>query len=100
MKTKEDIFETLTLLRAELEGLGVLRIGVFGSFARDQQHLGSDVDLLLEFSTTPGLFRMAEVHLILERHLARRVDIATREMLSPLLQTRVLSEVIYEDDVS
>lgn len=97
MKTKEDIFRKLATLQADLDELGIVRIGLFGSFARGKPRADSDIDLLVEFINTPGLFQMAELHLQLEKGLGRRVDIATREMLSPQLKEQVLDEVVYDE---
>jgi len=100
MKTKEDIFRKLATLEPELDKLGILRIGLFGSFARGKPRADSDIDLLVEFINTPGLFQMAQLHLQLEKDLGRRVDIATPEMLSPQLKEQILNEVVYDEDAS
>ncbi|WP_407689955.1 nucleotidyltransferase domain-containing protein [Salisaeta longa] len=47
VKTKQDLAERLRRLRDDLRRLGVQRLGLFGSFQRDDPHLESDVDLLL-----------------------------------------------------
>jgi uncharacterized protein len=100
MKTKEDIFKKLSAHQAQLDELGIGRIGLFGSFARNTPGPDSDVDLLVEFIHTPGLCQMAELHLQLEKLFARRVDIATREMLAPSLKDHVLAEVVYDEPKS
>ena len=47
------IKERLPLLKAKYH---VKRIGIFGSFAREEQKKGSDVDVLVEFDAPIGFF--------------------------------------------
>ena len=74
---------------------GVKRMGVFGSFARGEQTVESDIDILVEFSRPIGLFRFVE----LERHLAEllgaKVDLATEQALKPAIKSEILGQVIY-----
>ena len=50
--TKRDVLKTLQQNSARLQALGVKRLGLFGSFAREEQKPASDIDLLVEFQ--PG----------------------------------------------
>jgi len=47
-------YEIINLIKAEKaflkENFGVLNIGLFGSYAKDQQNFDSDIDFLVEFS--------------------------------------------------
>ncbi|MDV7340414.1 nucleotidyltransferase family protein [Terasakiella sp. A23] len=97
MKNKEDIFKKLISLERDIAPFGVSRIGLFGSYARGNPRPDSDIDLLVEFINTPGLLQLAELHLLLEKSMARRVDLATHDMLSANLKDKVLEEVVYYD---
>ncbi len=56
MKTLEEIKRILTEHKDEIwEKYGVIKIGIFGSFARDEQKEVSDVDILVEFEKPIGL---------------------------------------------
>ena len=72
-------------MRAELpylrERYGVERIALYGSFARDEQTEGSDVDLLVDLSRPLGL-EFVELVEHLEKALGREPDVATFETLS------------------
>ena len=47
--TKIEILNYLTAHKTEFkEQFGVIRIGLFGSFARDEQNEDSDIDLAIE----------------------------------------------------
>jgi len=50
--TKNAVLDSFRQHEAELRAFGVQRLGLFGSFVRDQVTAHSDVDLLVEFA--PG----------------------------------------------
>ena len=91
--------ETITRLVARLEELRnryhVAHLSVFGSVARDQAGPGSDIDLLVEFSKTPGLFEFIDLKLYLEALLEAPVDLVTRRALKPQLREGILSGAIH-----
>jgi len=55
---------------------GVKRIGLFGSYAKDQPSEASDIDIVVEFGRPIG-FRFAEFAEYLEDILGKRVDVLT-----------------------
>ena len=96
VQRKEDIFEVLSQNQRRMESLGVRRIGLFGSFAREAQHAESDVDLLVDFEPGRKTFdNYMQLAFLLEDLLQRRVELVTREALSPHLGPRILEEVEY-----
>lgn len=76
------------------EKIGVSRLSIFGSVARDEARAGSDVDLLVEFSGDAGLFELFRLRNQLEAVLGTRVDLGTRDSLRPELRSVVLSEAV------
>jgi predicted nucleotidyltransferase len=74
----------------------VKRCGLFGSFARGEQHGQSDVDLLVEFEEGQKSFDNF-MHLIffLEEVFGRKVEVITPESLSPYVGPHILREVEY-----
>ena len=86
--------ELLRHHRAELAGVGVGSLALFGSVARDEATSDSDVDLLVEFVTPVGRFELFEVKRRLEEILGVRVDLTTPGGLKPSVRERVLSEAI------
>lgn len=54
---------------------------VFGSTARDEARAGSDIDILVRFDRTRGLFAFMQTKLDLERALGGKVDLVEVEAL-------------------
>jgi len=96
VQTRDDIFRMLTENRQQIAALGVLRIGLFGSFIRDEQRPQSDVDLLVHFEPGQKTFdHFMELVFLLEELFNRRVEVVTPEALSPHIGPRILEEVEY-----
>jgi predicted nucleotidyltransferase len=96
VEKKQDVLNLLHRNRSHLKSLGVRRLGLFGSFVRDQQDSDSDVDLLVEFEAQRKSFdAFMELCLFLEELLQRRVELVTAESLSPYLGPHILKEVEY-----
>lgn len=82
--------------------MGILRsrydvesLGVFGSVSRGEEKKGSDVDILVEFSVTPGFFKFIELEDFLSKLLGRKVDLVTKKALKPRIKNEILQEVSY-----
>ena len=79
----------------ELLQHGVESLAVFGSFARGEASLDSDIDLLVDFNRPVGLFEFIRLKSYLEDLTGRRVDLATRDALRPALRETILSEAVH-----
>lgn len=85
-------------MRKTAETYGLVKVTLFGSFARGDAGEASDVDLLVETSRPLGFARGA-IYNELERELARPVDIVFgAHNLYPFVRDAVKSEgvVLYE----
>ena len=92
--TKEDILRCLLEKRDSLAALGVVSLGLFGSFVRGEQTPSSDIDILVEFAPDKHTFdNFMELSFLLEDLLGRKVDIVTPEALSPYIGPYILREV-------
>jgi len=69
-------------------------IGLFGSFVRGEQDVGSDIDVLVEFEDGADLFDLTGLSLYLEEELHRKVDVVPKRALREELRESVLREVI------
>ncbi|GIO34599.1 MULTISPECIES: nucleotidyltransferase family protein [Paenibacillus] len=93
---REDIENKLRSEKHYLkEHFYVEKIGLFGSFARDEQTENSDIDLLVEFSRPVG-FEFLELKHYLETILNRHVDLVTPNAIKPYMKNEMLSEVQYQ----
>ena len=94
--TKTHVLARVAEHQQQLRRFGVKRLGVFGSFVRNEQDATSDVDVLVEFEPGRKTFdNFMHVAFFLEDLLGRRVDLLTPEALSPHLGPRILREVEY-----
>lgn len=94
--SRHEILLKLAAAQPQLRLLGVKRLRLFGSAARDEASSASDVDVLVEFDARPiGLFEMARIQRLLEELLGvSHVDLVTPEGLHPALRQRILSEAL------
>lgn len=96
IQTKSDLLNLLLENQARLKRYGVKRYGLFGSFAREEQHSQSDVDLMVEFDPQKKTFdNFMELSFFLENLLGRKVEVVTPESLSPFIGPHIMREVEY-----
>jgi uncharacterized protein len=96
IQTKQDLLRMLTDHHPQIKALGVRRLGLFGSFVRDNPHEMSDVDLLVEFEPGQKTFdHFMRLSFLLEDLLQRRIELVTPEGLSPYIGPYILQEVEY-----
>lgn len=95
--TRDEILGRLRADRATLDTFGVGSMAVFGSCARGDARIDSDVDLLVHYrpDVRPDLFDFIDLQEHLQGLLDRPVDLVTPEALSDPLRTRILAEAVY-----
>ena len=74
-----------------------LKIGLFGSFARDEQNEKSDIDLIVLYeSNTPDLYNNEyELKKVIQNKFNRKVDICSEKWIKPVFKPLILDEAIY-----
>ena len=80
---------------AQIRGYGVKSLALFGSVARDEATVKSDVDLLVEFEGKVTFDRYMDLKFFLEDSLGCSVDLVSRKMLKPQIRDIVEREAIY-----
>ncbi|MEO5618796.1 MAG: nucleotidyltransferase domain-containing protein [Candidatus Eisenbacteria bacterium] len=91
--TREQTISRLLAAEREIRELGVRRLALFGSVSRDTATVGSDVDLLVEFSPGQKTFdRFMALSDLLERLVGHHVELVTLEGLSPFIGPHILAE--------
>ncbi len=91
---REHVLRILHQNRAEINSHGVKSLALFGSVARGEARLDSDVDLLVEFDRPVGLFGLVALQLRLEELLGCPVDIGTWDSLKAPVRSHVLEECV------
>ncbi|MBN1508150.1 MAG: nucleotidyltransferase family protein [Sedimentisphaerales bacterium] len=71
---------------------GATSISVFGSVARGEADVGSDVDFLVELEDGRSLFDLGGLLMDLQTLLGRNVDVVTEKGLHWYIRDRVLRE--------
>ena len=92
----EDVLHILGAHRDELaDRYGVVRLGIFGSVARNEATNASDVDVVVE-TQVPDLLMMVNLKEDLEQMLQRKVDLVRyRIRMNPFLKKRIDNEARY-----
>jgi len=89
------VLEKLKEARADLkQKYSVVRIGVFGSFAKDESTAQSDVDILVELAK-PTFDNYMDLKFKLEDMLGRDVDLVLADTVKPRLRPIIAKEVRY-----
>lgn len=96
MRTKEEYIALLRqYLNLKSEVYGIVRIGIFGSVARNEQTEDSDVDICVEMKK-PDLFYMVHMKEELQDLFGKPVDIVRlRNNMNPMLLSRIQRDGIY-----
>jgi predicted nucleotidyltransferase len=93
---REEILSKLEENREIIRSFGVLRLGIFGSYARGEQQKASDMDFLVEFEDAT-LQRYLDLKEFLEQLFHCPVDLVFMDTLKPRLKPIILNEVVYAE---
>ena len=95
MNRKEILNKIIKFFNLKKDEFGIIRIGVFGSVARDEITESSDVDVVVELGR-PDLYTLIGIKQELEELLHCYVDIVRyREKMNAYLKKRIEQEAIY-----
>jgi predicted nucleotidyltransferase len=73
---------------------GVRALGVFGSYVRGDQRVGSDLDVLVEFDRPISLLDFVDLETRISELLGVKVDLVMKSALKPNIGRRILGEVV------
>lgn len=92
---REDVISCIKNHKEEIHStFDVDSLAIFGSVAKGTANAQSDVDILVRYTMTPGLFKYLKLKKYLETLLGRPVDLVTEKALKKQLQEQILSEAI------
>ncbi len=97
MTTKENIIATLRSHKHELSRFGVQKIGLFGSYLRNEQSDKSDIDLLIDFEPEKENFDnyMAVYDMFENIFKNEKIEVVTKNGLSQYIGPKILKDVMY-----
>ena len=97
MTSREHILNALRSHMSEMAEFGISKIGLFGSYVRGEVSEDSDIDILIEFTPEKENFDnfMAAYDYFEEIFKNEKVDLVTKNSLSPYIGPAILNEVIY-----
>jgi len=92
------IIEIQNRIRPVAVRYGVERVSLFGSYARGEAKVGSDIDLCIESGAIRDYFELSGFHQELEEALSVSVDVLTTGGLDDSFLSRIAGEgvVLYE----
>ncbi|MBS3123906.1 nucleotidyltransferase family protein [Candidatus Woesearchaeota archaeon] len=73
---------------------GVIKAGIFGSYARGEQKKNSDVDVLIKYKNKKSLLDFVGLQQELEDKLKKKVDLLTYNSINHLIKERILNEEV------
>jgi len=75
----------------------ISKLGLIGSFARDEEYEGSDIDLLIEFE--PGTSNIYDIKYdlreYLKSHFNKEIDLCREKYIKPQYKEYILKDIIY-----
>ena len=100
MRTRDQILTFLAQNKKQLrDKYHIIRIGIFGSYARGDQNIKSDIDLLVEFEdNTQDLYDFKlQLKDFFRTKLGIEVDICREKYIKPRIKKSILKETVYAD---
>lgn len=97
MTTQTNILKSLKIHKPELSKFGVSDLGLFGSYLRNEQSDISDIDILIDFEPNQETFDnyMAVYDLLESIFQNEKIEVVTKNSLSPYIGPKILNEVLY-----
>lgn len=91
---KNEIAQIRRAIVPVLKKNGVVKAGIFGSYARGEAKRSSDIDILIQFKGRKSLFDLVRLEMYLEKKLRKKVDLVEYSTIHPLLKKQILKEEV------
>ncbi|AFL67833.1 nucleotidyltransferase family protein [Sulfurospirillum barnesii] len=96
MMTKTYILDFLASHKIELaQKYGVRKIGLFGSYARDEQREDSDIDIAVEIESNNKFRSFFSLKYFLEDAFRKKIDLGIESALKPMAKKYIDKEILY-----
>lgn len=94
--TRDEVLQFLGSHKQEImRNYGVVRLGVFGSYARGDQRDDSDIDIAVEMETDHIFRKFFALERYLKENLRSPVDLGIESALKPLAREKIMKEIVY-----
>lgn len=93
-KVDKNIIKIKSKIIKIIKKMGIKKAGIFGSYAKGDQKLSSDIDILIEPTKKMGFFEIVKLENELKRKLKKKIDLLTYNSIHKLLRERILQEEI------
>ena len=96
VQNKESLINLILSNKNRILDFGVSRLGIFGSFVRNEANKMSDVDFYIEFFPEKKTFdNFMDLGFFLEEITGRKIELVTPQSLSPYIGPHILKEIEY-----
>ena len=103
--SQQSILQKLRQLKGRYEAEGFIILGLFGSYAREEQNECSDIDILYEVRKSfvekygfSAVSKIEEIRKELALALGKTVDLASRSGLSKTAQIYIAERTVYVEN--
>jgi len=94
--TKKEILDFLRSHKPEMQKrFGVVSIGLFGSYAREEADKNSDIDLVVRIESENSFRSFFGLKYFLEESLHRKIDLGIEDALKAAVKERIQNEIVY-----
>lgn len=97
LTNRDEVLKLIEQHQVTLRGLGVRRLGLFGSYARGEAMPGSDLDFVVELSEK-SFDAYMNTKIFLEDLFQSRIDLVTMSSIKPRLLPIIQREALYASD--
>ena len=91
MESIQEIKEKITPI---LQRYGIKKAAIFGSLAKGEAKISSDIDILVEIKSEMSLLDFIGIKIELEEALKMKVDLVEYETIKPFIRGKILSKQV------
>lgn len=92
MLSRAEIFKILENNKSLLQKFRVKKIGLFGSYSKEDQNSASDIDLIVEFEEKT-FDNFIDLSFALESIFKTKIDLLTEKSISPYILPYIQNEI-------
>jgi predicted nucleotidyltransferase len=96
VSNKTEVLNLLLLNKQKILEYGINSIGLFGSYARNENSEASDIDFIIRFDEGKKNYQnFIHLSFFLSDLFEKKIELLTEESLNPYLKENILKEVEY-----